>query len=185
MTFGWFSERTESDFWGFSERTESDFWGFSERTESDFRGFSERTECDFWGFLNVPRVSFGGFMNVLRVTFRGFLDGPTEKQALTTIFVRRNKHTAYYVLKRLTTDQKTMLFISFLACAMCMYLANHSLSFNFQVAGLENLASADPHSRLWQPEGQYMAEPSYVCRYVPKHQKPTLLAAITLEAVQD
>ena len=54
---------------------------------------------------------------------------------------------------------------------MCMYLANHSLSFNFQVAGLENLASADPHSRLWQPEGQYMAEPSYVCRYVPEHQK--------------
>jgi hypothetical protein len=55
-----------------------------------------------------------------------------------------------------------------------MYLANHSLSFNlsiYQVAGLENLASADPHSRLWQPEGQYMAEPSYVCRYVPKHQK--------------
>jgi hypothetical protein len=57
-----------------------------------------------------------------------------------------------------------------------MYLANHSLSFNlsiYQVARLENLASADPHSRLWQPEGQYMAEPSYVCRYVPKHQKPT------------
>jgi hypothetical protein len=49
------------------------------------------------------------------------------------------------------------------------------LSFNssiYQVAGLENLASADPHSRLWQPEGQYMAEPSYVCRYVPKHLAP-------------
>ncbi len=68
----------------------------------------------------------------------------------------------------------------FLVCALCIYLvscylANHGLSFNlsiYQVAGLENLASADPHSRLWQPEGQYMAEPSYVCRYVPEHLGP-------------
>ena len=33
-----------------------------------------------------------------------------------------------------------------------------------QVVGLENLATADPHNRLWSEEGQYMAETSYVCR---------------------
>ena len=42
-----------------------------------------------------------------------------------------------------------------------------------QVVGLENLATADPHNRLWSEEGQYMAETSYVCRY--PRPNPTIL----------
>ena len=33
-----------------------------------------------------------------------------------------------------------------------------------KVVGMEHLATADPHSRLWPEEGTYMAESSYVCR---------------------
>ncbi|XP_023349212.1 meckelin [Eurytemora carolleeae] len=34
-----------------------------------------------------------------------------------------------------------------------------------KVVGLENLASADAHNRLWTEEDEYMAEHSYVCRF--------------------
>ena len=38
--------------------------------------------------------------------------------------------------------------------------------FKWQVLNLENLATADPHNNLWPQDGVYMAEHSYVCRYV-------------------
>jgi hypothetical protein len=106
------------------------------------------TENDFWGFSER-----------------------TEKQALTTTVYwsgeKKNILQTNYSTNNNGPGDKVFQFV-----LVCMYLSNHSLSFNlsiYQVAGLENLASADPHSRLWQPEGQYMAEPSYVCRYVPNH----------------
>jgi len=37
--------------------------------------------------------------------------------------------------------------------------------FLMKVVGMEHLATADPHSRLWPEEGTYMAESSYVCRF--------------------
>ena len=36
--------------------------------------------------------------------------------------------------------------------------------FLMRVLGLENLATSDPHSRVWPQSGHYTADHSYVCR---------------------
>ena len=37
--------------------------------------------------------------------------------------------------------------------------------FLMRVLGLENLATSDPHSRVWPQSGHYTADHSYVCRW--------------------